>query len=78
MAYSQVSDFTDQFSEADFLQSDDLSALSNTCRTATSVALSDPRQYSQQLAPSSYVLEGAPTRVSNSCSPCTGHLVYSC
>lgn len=53
MAYSQVSGFTDQFSETDFLQSDDLPTLSNTCRTATSVALSDPRQSSQQLAPSS-------------------------
>ena len=51
MAYFQVSGFTDQFSETDFLQSDNLSILSNICRTATSVALSDPRQSFQQLAP---------------------------
>jgi hypothetical protein len=53
MAGSQIFGFTDQFSESVFLKSDDLAALSNTCRTATSVALCDPRRSSQQLAPSS-------------------------
>jgi hypothetical protein len=53
MAYFQVFGFPDQFPEAIFRKSDNLPALIDTCGTATSVALSDPLQSSQQLAPSS-------------------------
>lgn len=54
MAFSQVSYFTDQFSETDFLQSDDLPILTSTRGTVTSIAPSENHPPSHPiLAPAS-------------------------